>query len=112
MMKLSNIVKKLPLKIITVSNDNLVTGAYTSDLLSDVIAKAEKNQLWITLHSHQNIVAVALLKDLSGIIITGGHKPDDKTIEKAREENLPIFITEMNSFEISGLLYQLLSKNE
>jgi predicted transcriptional regulator len=110
--EIKNLVDKLPVKLLTTCDNNLVEGAYTSDLLSDVIANAKKNQLWITLHSHQNIVAVALLKDLAGIIITSGHKPDKETIQKANEENLPMFSTKINSFELSGLLYNLLNKNE
>jgi predicted transcriptional regulator len=110
--EIKNLIDKLPIKLLTKYDNNLVEGAYTSDLLSDVIANAKRNQLWITLHSHQNIVAVALLKDLAGIIITSGHKPDKETIQKANEESLPIFGTKINSFELSGLLYNLLNKNE
>ena len=42
-----------------------VTGAYCGDLLSDVMANAAKGELWLTIQSHQNIVAVAVLKELA-----------------------------------------------
>ncbi len=43
-----------------------------SDLLSDVYAGAKEGDLWITLQLHQNIVAVAFLNNLAGIVIVGG----------------------------------------
>jgi len=38
------------------------SGGYVSDLLSDVMANAKAGDLWVTLQTHQNIVAVASLK--------------------------------------------------
>jgi len=40
-----------------------VGGGYASDLLSDVMAHAQPEDLWITLQTHQNIVAVAVVKE-------------------------------------------------
>jgi len=57
-----------------------VTGGYASDLLSCVMAKARAGNVWITLQSHPNIVAVASLLNLAGIIITEGMTPEATTI--------------------------------
>ena len=109
-MKLNEIIKKLQLKVLT-GQENLdvdVTGGYTSDLLSDVIANSKQENLWITLQIHQNIIAVAKLKDLAGIIIVNNREPDDDTLEKAREENVPLLGSEEMAFEVSGKLYELI----
>ena len=55
--------------------ERTVEGGYVSDLLSDVIAGAQEGDLWVDLQIHQNIVAVAVLKDLAGILIVGGRNP-------------------------------------
>jgi len=107
--ELSKIISNLPVKLLTISRDLVVTGAYTSDLLSDVIANAKEKQIWITLHNHINIVAVAALKELAAIIVTGGYIPDEKTIEKAKQEEIPIYTTTLCNFEISGKIYKLIS---
>jgi hypothetical protein len=86
-----------------------VTGGYTSDLLSDVIANSKQGNLWITLQIHQNIIAVAKLKELAGIIIVNNRKPDEDTIGKAKEENVPLLCSAEMAFEISGKLYGLIS---
>jgi len=110
-MKLKEIIEKLQLKVLT-GQDKLdveVTSGYTSDLLSDVIANSKENNLWITLQTHQNIIAVAKLKDLSGIIIVNNREPDEDTRQKAKEENLPLLVSEEMAFEVSGKLYEFIS---
>jgi len=110
-MKLKEIIEKLQLNVLT-GQENLgveVTGGYTSDLLSDVIANSKEGNLWITLQTHQNIIAVAKLKDLSGIIIVNNRQPDEDTIAKAKEENVPLLCSEEMTFEVSGKLYELIS---
>ncbi len=110
-MNLNEIIEKLQLSIIS-GKDNLnteVTGGYSSDLLSDVIANSQEKNLWITLQTHQNIVAVAKLKDLAGIIIVNSREPNSDTIEKANEEKVPLFCTNLMAYEVSGKLYTLMS---
>ena len=111
-MKLKEIIEKLQLRVLTAKDklDEEVTGGYTSDLLSDVIANSKEGSLWITLQTHQNIIAVAKLKDLTGIIIVNNREPDEETLEKAGKENVPVMIAEKMAFEISGKLYELISQ--
>ena len=87
--------------------DREVTGGYASDLLSDVMAHSKDGDVWITLQLHPNIIAVATLKDLVGIIIVQGRKPEKETIEKAQSENIPILVSDLQTFEIVGRLYQM-----
>jgi len=109
-MKLEEIVKKLNLNVLTATEklDTEVSGGYTSDLLSDVIANSNERNLWITLQTHQNIIAVAKLKELSGIIIINNRQPAEETLKKAKEENIPLLTSSETAFEISGKLYQLI----
>jgi len=109
-MKLHQIIKELGLEVkFKVSNlDKEVSGGYASDLLSDVIANAKKENIWITLQIHQNIVGVATLKELTGIIIVNGREPEKETLKKAEKENIPIMVTELPAFEIIGKLYKML----
>ncbi len=113
--RLTEIVKTLGLKIVCGEKylDRVISGGYVSDLLSDVMANAKKGNVWITLQTHPNIVAVAVLKEIAGIIITGNRKPETETIKKAEQEKIPIMTTELSGFEITGKLYQMLiERNE
>ncbi|AFM25424.1 DRTGG domain-containing protein [Desulfomonile tiedjei] len=84
-----------------------VEGGYVSDLLSDVIAGAREGDLWITLQLHQNIVAVASLNNLAGIVIVGGREPDSDTLKKAEEQSIPLLVTNMTAYELAGRLYEM-----
>lgn len=108
-MMLEEIIKELGLKV-SCGAGNLnreVSGGYASDLLSDVMANSRKDNIWVTLQIHQNIVGVASLKELAGIIIVNGRKPEEDTLEKAKKENIPILLTELPTLEIAGRLYEL-----
>ena len=108
-MTLSDLVKSFGLKI-EAGKDRLregVTGGYASDLLSDVIAHSRKGNVWITIQTHPNIVAVATMKELSGIILTGGRQPEAETIQKAEQEGIPILASPLFTFELVGRLYQM-----
>ncbi|TYO96916.1 DRTGG domain-containing protein [Desulfallas thermosapovorans] len=86
-----------------------IRSAYCGDLLSDVLAHANPGDLWITIHRHRNIVAVAALVKLSGIIITGGRTPDPDTLETAERECIPLFTTPLDNFQAAGKIYAILS---
>lgn len=113
-MNLKAIITELQLNILAGQNNSGtdVTGAYTSDLLSDVIANSKKNDLWITLQTHQNIIAVAKLKELAGIIIVNNREPNEETVQKAEGENVPLLVTSLTAYEASGKLYSFLSSND
>jgi len=107
--KLTELIQKLNLSVRSgkMHLDREVTGGYASDLLSDVLANSEEGNLWITLQIHQNIVGVASMKDLAGIILVNNREPEPETLEKAEAEKLPIMVTEMPTFELVGKLYSL-----
>ncbi len=106
-MKVSELVEKFGLKVFSGEQglDNEVSGGYVSDLLSDVMGNAGENEIWITLQTHQNVVAIASLKDLAGVIFVKGLVPDDDSLEKSREEHIPLLGTELSAFEMAGRLY-------
>lgn len=111
-MKISEIVTKLNLSVISgeAGLDRIITGGYTSDLLSDVIGSAQEGNVWITLQTHHNIVAIASLKELSAVIIVKGMTATEETIKKSNEENIPVLSSNEETFTVTGRLYELLKK--
>ncbi len=107
-MKLTEIIESLNLEIVAKGKGlhQEVSGGYVSDLLSDVMANSKKGNLWITLQIHQNIVAIATLKELAGIVIIGGKEPTEDTINKAKDEYVTILKSELSAFELCGRLYE------
>ncbi len=109
-MKLNDLVNELSLEVKTFKEglQNEIAGAYVSDLLSDVMGNSKKGDVWITLQTHLNIVAVAGHAGLAGIIIVGGRQTPDAVMQKAEAEKITIMSTPLSAFEAAGKLYHLL----
>ncbi len=108
-MKLAELVEELDL-VVRAAEDKLdreVTGGYASDLLSDVLANSKEGNVWVTLQIHQNIVAVASMKGLAGIVLVNGRVPEQETVEKAQAEQIPLMVSGLPSFELVGRMYKL-----
>ncbi len=108
-MILEEVIDNLMLEEVTGSVNSIktISGAYTSDLLSDVIANAKKDNIWVTLQTHLNIIAVARLKEIAAIIIVLNKEIDKDTIDKAKEEKIVVLKTNLNAYQVSGKLYEM-----
>ncbi len=108
-MKLKEIVERLGFEVKTGAGslDTEVTGGYASDLLSDVLANSQEGNIWVTLQTHQNIVAIASIKELAVIALVNNRQPTEETISKAEEEDMPIIISSLPAFELIGRLYEM-----
>jgi len=84
-----------------------VTGGYASDLLSDVMAHGRAGDIWVTLQSHRNIIAVAALKELAAVVLVNGRTADPDTLTAAGQEGIPVLSSRLPAFELIGQLYEL-----
>jgi hypothetical protein len=108
-MKLKEIAERLgwELKTPQVPLETEVKTGYASDLLSDVLAHSLEGDIWVTRQTHLNIVAIAVMRELAGILLVSGAEPDADTVEKSVEKSIPIFRTSLPAFEAVGRLYRL-----
>ena len=110
-MNLNSIAKELNLKLVTPNLDELgsrdVRGGYVSDMLSDVLANAPTEGLWVTTQVHLNVVAVAMHANVAGVIFASGREPNEAVIARAVQEEIPLFVSPETAFDIVGRLYQL-----
>lgn len=105
-MKLKDIIEKLSLKVLTDFEDNDITGVYISDMLSDVMSKAQSGNLWVTIQTHKNIIAAANLIEISAVIISHGTNVPAETIELANRYKVVLLSTVDSTFVLGGKLYQ------
>jgi len=104
---LRELADKLGLEVVAGAGglDREVAGGYCGDLLSDVMARAKPKDLWITIQGHQNIVAVAVLTEVAGVVVCGSAEPEAATLERADREGIPILRTSLTAYETAGRLY-------
>lgn len=108
-MTLRELVNTLPLENLGNDSDldKTLKGGYVGDLLSNVMRFAKEGNIWITVQTHINVIAVATLVGIRGIIFPCGIKPPVETIEKAKEEHIALLSTELDAFTICGKIYEL-----
>jgi ACT domain-containing protein len=90
--------------------DAELSGAYTGDLLSDVMANAKDGGALITIQAHKNTVAVATLVNIAVIIVCNSRPLPDDMLEAAKDEGIAVIRTRETQFTVSGKLYALLNK--
>ncbi|MDM8552066.1 hypothetical protein QUF72_18420 [Desulfobacterales bacterium HSG2] len=89
--------------------DREVRDGHCGDLLSEVMGKAPEGCVWLTVQGHQNVMAVAVLREMAAVILVGGHRPDKDTLEKADKEGIPLLLWPGTAFELAGRLCSVVS---
>ena len=83
-------------------------NAYTSDLLSDVIAHCPDSSLLVSVQNHKNTIAVCTLVCAVGVVIAHHRPIPEDMLESAKQENVAILATEDDQFVISCKLGKVL----
>ncbi len=110
-MKIGEIATLLNLEWFVKSDENReISDGYCSDLLSDVMGKATSDSLWITLQNHKNVVAVASLRDIGGVVLVHNISPSEDMINYSQKEGINLLISKDNHFELCGKLYKIVRK--
>jgi hypothetical protein len=68
------------------------------------MASARAGNIWITIQGHPNIIAVASLLDLAGVIVSEGSPVEPATIQKAVAEGIALFESRLTTYAIAARL--------
>ena len=93
--------------VVSAESSGEISGAQVSDLLSYVMAEGKRGQVWITIQTHPNIVAVAGLAGMHAIFVAGGFAPEPETVARADEEEIGLFTSAETAYTLAGRLYEL-----
>lgn len=107
-MKLYEMIEKLGLEIVTKGEDKEVTGCYIGDMLSVVMSRAEEGNIWLTVQTNVNIDAVAVLTEVSAIVLVEGMEPDESAVEKAKMQDITILKTQETAFSLACRIREIL----
>lgn len=88
--------------------DREVSGVYVGDLLSWVMGRAGQGNVWITIMSNLNIVAVATLSDVSCILLAEGVVLDDEVRGVAEGRGVNVLRTTLSAYEAAIRLSETL----
>jgi aspartate-semialdehyde dehydrogenase len=79
--------------------DREVERAAVGDLLSFVMGSDADGAAWITVQTHLNVAAVAVLKDIPIIIIASGREPAADLFERCRAEGIALVSAAASVFD-------------
>lgn len=107
-MKVKALLEHPDFKLVSKANDmdREIAGVECCDLLSWVMANGKENDAWITVQIHSNIIAVSTLLDFSCIIVPENIEVGEDVLEKASEENVPVFSTTLDAYSIFKVFYE------
>lgn len=109
-MTVQELCERLELKVLVKTGDmnKKVTGGYTGDLLSWVMARMPADTAWLTVMGNINSIAVASLKDAACIILTDSASLDEDAHKKAQQQGITVLSSQRNSYELGVKLAELL----
>ena len=88
--------------------DREINGAYVGDLLSWVMGRAECDNIWITIMSNINVIAVASLSDVSCVLLAENVSLEPDVLKAAKEKGINILSTSLAAYEaaikLSGII--------
>ena len=87
-----------------VGEDREITCGYTCDLLSWVMAHGDEGMVWVTVQTHLNVIAVAVLSDMACVILPEGIRMETESLDKAVSEGMAVLTSPLTAFEICGKL--------
>ena len=106
-MTLQDLVSKLNGTLVVDKPDAVITGAYTSDLLSDVMGHCGDESALITIQNHLNTIAVCTLAGIEVIVICHNRPVSDDMKAAATREEVAIVTTPLSQFAASVALGEL-----
>ncbi len=110
-MNLDLIISGIDCEIVSGNTGNVeINRGYACDLLSEVMATGSKSDLWITVQSHSNIVAVSVITGIKCIILANGRDYNEDTLSKAKTEGTILLKSKMDTFTLSGIIYEMLQR--
>ena len=85
-------------------SDTSITKVFCCDLLSIAMGKAPSGSAWVTVMANVNTLAVASLTDVACIVLAEGATFDETLTNKAKEEGIAVFKTELPIFDAALLI--------
>ena len=103
-MKIGELLEKTGWNMITdgVSTERTVEGAYCGDLLSWVMSHGDSGMAWVTVQTHLNVIAVAVLSEMACVILPEGIDMEQESLDKAVQEGMVVLQSPLTAFEICG----------
>lgn len=108
-MKISELVDIVKATVYTPTDGNVegeVTGAFASDMMSDVLAFAKNQDVLVSGLCNPQTIRTAVMLDMKCILLVRGKIPTPDMITLARANDIVLLSTMHKMFSTCGILYE------
>ena len=99
-MKTEAVVEKLGLKVLAGEVPAEFSGVYAGDLLSRAMSHVTEGDLWITIMSNVNVIAVASLTEAAAVILAEDVAMEPEVLAAAEAKGVTVLSCSKSVYEI------------
>lgn len=100
-MTVSEVREALGLETLNIADgDREINRGYTGDLLSWVMGRAKQDNLWVTIMTNINVIAVAQLTDVACVVIAENAEVGEDVIARAAAQGINLLRSEMTAWDV------------
>lgn len=103
-MTIKDLLTALPDELISVNEADFsrtIDSVYCCDLLSFAMGRASAGSAWVTCMGNVNSVAVAVLTDVSVIVLAENAVPESVALERAADKRVNLIKTALPIFDVA-----------
>ena len=100
MMTVNDICKETDAVLVCGDADRPFDGVYVGDLLSRAMSHVEADNIWVTIMSNINVVAVATLTEPAAVILAVGVSLQEDALKGAKENGITVLSSPLSAYEI------------
>ncbi len=105
-MNLTEIINRLSLKVVCGDVNKDWSGVYAGDLLSRAMSHVKFDNLWITIMSNTNVIAVASLTECAAVILAEGVELMPEALKAAEENGITVLSSTKTVYQLCSEIYK------
>jgi predicted transcriptional regulator len=79
---------------------------FACDLISEMLLYLKPHSLLITSLTNAHVIHAAQVMDVKAVLFVGGRRPDESVVKSAESNKIPLFTTQLLTFDCCGRLYE------
>ena len=98
-------------RVLCGSTEKSFHGVYVGDLLSRAMSRVEFDNIWVTIMSNVNVIAVATLTEPAAIVLAEGVIPSYDVIKSAVDQGVSVLTSPLSAYEICVRINRAVEEN-
>jgi len=107
-MTVSEVCGKLDAVLICGEAQKSFSGVYVGDLLSRAMSRVKEDNIWVTIMSNVNVIAVATLTEPAAVVLAEDVSLQDDALEGAKENSITVLRSPLSAYEICARLHEII----